>query len=89
MHGGKTNQNKVNHTESNEFWEDSRVFSDILTFPIRGQKEPLGSAFGTLGTDRVRFGTDVGTDKRCKIPNVYRRWYNGTDPEGISVNLRC
>jgi hypothetical protein len=29
-----------------------------------------------------RFGTDVGTDKMCKIINVYRPWDGGTDKLG-------
>jgi hypothetical protein len=46
---------------------------------------------GTAGTDLGRFGTDVGTDKTCKIPNVYRPWDGGTDElgvEGVSSRLR-
>ena len=37
-----------------------------------------------------RLGTDVGTDKTCKIPNVYRPWDGGTDKlggeKGIALN---
>ena len=38
---------------------------------------------GTAGTDMGRFGTDVGTDETCRIPNVYRPWDGGTDKMGI------
>ena len=38
--------------------------------------------FGTDGTDLGRLGTAVGTDKTCKIPNVYRPWDGGTDKMG-------
>ena len=35
-----------------------------------------------MGRILGRFGTDVGTDKTCKIVNVYRPWDGGTDKLG-------
>jgi len=35
-----------------------------------------------MGRILGRFGTDVGTDKTRKIPNVYRPWDGGTDKLG-------
>jgi len=35
-----------------------------------------------MGRILGRFGTDVGTDKMCKIVNVYRPWDSGTDKLG-------
>ena len=49
------------------------------------------SHFGPLGTDLGRLGTAVGTDKTCRILNVYRPWDGGTDKmggEGMS-NAEC
>jgi hypothetical protein len=63
----------------------AKLFFDWSEFPkftgAGGQKEPLDPALG-------RLGTDVGTDKTCKIVNVYRPWDGGTDKLGISINLR-
>ena len=35
-----------------------------------------------MGRILGRLGTDVGTDKTCKIVNVYRPWDGGTDKLG-------
>jgi hypothetical protein len=40
------------------------------------------SILGRMGWILGRFGTDVGTDKMCKIVNVYRPWFGGTDKLG-------
>jgi len=37
---------------------------------------------GRMGRILGRLGTDVGTDKMCKITNVYRPWGGGTDKLG-------
>jgi hypothetical protein len=45
------------------------------------QKEPLGVPWdGWDGSGTL--WTDVGTDKMCKIINVYRPWDGGTDKLG-------
>jgi hypothetical protein len=49
-----------------------------LRLRVRSEKGILGRMGRILG----RFGTDVGTDKTCKIPNVYRAWDGGTDKLG-------
>jgi len=45
---------------------------------------------GRMGRILGRLGTDVGTDKMCKIVNVYRPWDGGTDnlggEKGIPLN---
>jgi len=37
---------------------------------------------GHAGTVWYAYGTDYGTDRTSRIPNVYRPWYDGTDPAG-------
>ena len=45
-------------------------------------KSEGGGPLGRMGRIVGRFGTDVGTDKTCKIVNVYRPWDGGTDKLG-------
>jgi hypothetical protein len=47
------------------------------------KKSHLG-ALGRMGRIVGRLGTDVGTDKMCRIVNVYRPWDGGTDKLGIN-----
>ena len=51
------------------------------------KKSHLGT-LGRMGRILGRFGTDVGTDKMCKIANVYRPWDGGTDKLGGRRGMR-
>ena len=79
--------------EQNEAYDRDRK-QDVRCAGIVQNARPIKvrGALGRMGRILGRLGTDVGTDKMCKIVNVYRPWDGGTDKlgggKGVSTKLQ-